>query len=242
MRCNSCGQDNATSARFCQGCGARLSASCRECGAALPDDARFCTQCGHPVSGATAAPTPKSYTPRHLAERILTARTALEGERKQVTVLFVDIVESTQLAERLGPDAMHEVLDKVLRILADGVHRYDGTVNQFLGDGLMALFGAPIALEDHAVRAAHAAFTIQETIAGFGAQLRRERDTDLQVRIGMNTGQVVVGKIGDDLRMDYTAVGDTTHLAARMQAAAKPGAILVADATHRLVEPYVRTT
>jgi len=241
MRCNRCGQDNASSARFCQGCGARLSATCPACGASLVSGARFCSQCGHAVDGAPPSPAPKSYTPRHLAERILTARSALEGERKQVTVLFVDIVESTRLAERLGPDAMHDVLDRTLRLLADEVHRYDGTVNQFLGDGLMALFGAPIALEDHAVRAAHAAFAIQETIAGFSTQLHRERGTDLQVRIGMNSGQVVVGKIGDDLRMDYTAVGDTTHLAARMQAAATPGTILVAEATHQLVEPYVRS-
>jgi class 3 adenylate cyclase/tetratricopeptide (TPR) repeat protein len=241
LRCGSCGQDNPSSARFCQGCGARLNVSCAGCGAVLASDARFCAQCGRAVAGTTAPSATQVYTPKHLAERILTSRSALEGERKQVTVLFVDIVDSTQLAERLGPEKMHEVLDGILRLIADAVHRYEGTVNQFLGDGLMALFGAPVALEDHAVRGAYAAFAIQETVAGFSAQLSREPDTELQVRIGMNTGLVVVGKIGDDLRMDYTAVGDTTNLAARMQGAAAPGTIVVAEATHRLVEPYVRS-
>jgi class 3 adenylate cyclase len=185
------------------------------------------------------AVAPRAYTPPHLAERILTSRTALEGERKQVTVVFVDVVESSRLAERLDPEAMHEVMDRVLRLTAEAVHRYDGTVNQFLGDGLMALFGAPLALEDHALRATQAALTIQETIAGLGAELSRERGVEIRVRVGLNTGPVVVGKIGDDLRMDYTAVGDTTHLAARMQQSAEPGTIQVTEATHRLVEGHV---
>jgi class 3 adenylate cyclase len=156
-------------------------------------------------------------------------------------VLFADIAESTRLAERLDPEAMHELLDRSLRLMAEAVHRYDGTVNQFLGDGLMALFGAPVALEDHALRAVEAAFTIQETISGLSEQLQREGGVELRVRIGLNTGPVVVGKIGDDLRMDYTAVGDTTHLAARMQTRAEPGTILAAMGTHRLVEGQVRS-
>jgi class 3 adenylate cyclase/tetratricopeptide (TPR) repeat protein len=179
------------------------------------------------------------YTPRHLAEKILTSKSALEGERKQVTVLFVDLVESTRLAERLDAEGMHQVMDQVLRLMAEAVHRYEGTVNQFLGDGLMALFGAPLAIEDHAVRAVQAALAIRETVSGLSEQLRAARGVEIRVRIGLNSGPVVVGRIGDDLRMDYTAVGDTTNLAARMQALAEPGTILVTDGTHHLVEGYV---
>jgi class 3 adenylate cyclase/tetratricopeptide (TPR) repeat protein len=171
----------------------------------------------------------------------LTSRSALEGERKQVTVLFCDIADSSRLAEQLDPEAMHEVMDRALRLMAEAVHRYEGTVNQFLGDGLMALFGAPVALEDHALRAVQAALTIRETLSGYSEQLKRERGVEIRLRLGLNTGLVVVGRIGDDLRMDYTAVGDTTHLAARMQALAEPGTILITEATHRVVEGYVRS-
>src|SRR5207247_10642883 len=124
--------------------------------------------------------SPRAYTPRHLAEKILTSRGALEGERKQVTVLFCDIVESMRLAERLDPETMHELMDRALRLMAEAVHRYQGTVNQFLGDGLMALFGAPIALEDHALRAVQAALAIRETIAGYREQLRQTRGEDIR--------------------------------------------------------------
>jgi class 3 adenylate cyclase/tetratricopeptide (TPR) repeat protein len=158
-----------------------------------------------------------------------------------VTVLFVDIVESSRLAERLEPEAMHEIMDRVLRLMTEMVHRYEGTVNQYLGDGLMALFGAPLALEDHALRAVQAALGIRETVGGYSEQLKRERGVEVWLRLGLNSGPVIVGKIGDDLRMDYTAIGDTTHLAARMQAHAEPGTILMTDATHRLVAGYVRS-
>jgi class 3 adenylate cyclase/tetratricopeptide (TPR) repeat protein len=191
-----------------------------------------------PAASATA---PRAYTPKHLADRVLTSRSALEGERKQVTVLFCDIVDSTRLAGRLDAEQMHEVMDRALRLMAEAVHRYEGTVNQFLGDGLMALFGAPVALEDHALRAVEAALAIQETLAGYGAELLRDHGIAVRVRIGLNTGEVVVGRIGDDLRMDYTAIGQTTHLAARMQGLAEPGSVLVTEATHRLVEGYVRS-
>jgi class 3 adenylate cyclase/tetratricopeptide (TPR) repeat protein len=185
--------------------------------------------------------SPESYTPKHLAEKILTSRSSLEGERKQVTILFCDIVESTRLAERLDPEKMHELMDRTLRLMAEAVHRYQGTVNQFLGDGLMALFGAPIALEDHALRGVQAALAIRETLGGYSEQLRQERGVEIRLRIGLNTGLVVVGRIGDDLRMDYTAVGDATNLAARMQTLAEPGSILVSENTHRLIEGYVRS-
>jgi class 3 adenylate cyclase/tetratricopeptide (TPR) repeat protein len=158
-----------------------------------------------------------------------------------VTVLFVDIVDSSRLAERLDVEAMHQVMDRVLRVMAEAVHHFEGTVNQFLGDGMMALFGAPVALEDHALRAIDAALAIQKSIADYSAQLRQERGVDINVRQGLNTGLVVVGRIGDDLRMDYTAVGDTTHLAARVQGLADPTTIVVTENTHRLISSYVHS-
>jgi class 3 adenylate cyclase len=164
----------------------------------------------------------------------------MEGERKEVTVLFCDVVESSRLAERLDPEAMHQIMDRGLRLMAEAIHRYEGTVNQFLGDGLMALFGAPVALEDHALRAVMAALMIQETINAYNEQLKSERNAEIRLRMGLNTGLVVVGRIGDDLRMDYTAVGDTTNLAARLQQVAEPGAILMSEAVRRLTSAYVR--
>jgi class 3 adenylate cyclase/tetratricopeptide (TPR) repeat protein len=245
MRCEQCQKETSPGAKFCPECGARLVLRCAECHTELAPGAKFCLECGHavPVSAAEAParPSPNAYTPRHLSERILTSRSALEGERKQVTILFCDIVESTRLASGLDLETMHELMDKALRLMAEAVHRYQGTVNQFLGDGLMALFGAPIALEDHALRAVEAALAIRETLAGYSEQLKHERGLEIRLREGLNTGLVVVGKIGDDLRMDYTAVGDATNLAARMQTLAEPGSILVTETTHRLVEGYVRS-
>jgi len=241
MRCPRCQADNPPSAKFCSDCGARLEASCPGCGHANAPGAHFCNECGRALDHAEApVEAAAPYTPKHLADRVLGYRSALEGERKQVTVLFVDIVESSRLAERLDPEVMHRLMDRTLRLMAGTVHRYEGTVNQFLGDGLMALFGAPVALEDHAFRAVQAALTIRETVAGYSEQLKREQGVEVQLRLGLNSGLVVVGKIGDDLRMDYTAVGDTTNLAARLQALAEPGTILMTDATHRLVSDYVR--
>ena len=144
-----------------------------------------------------------------------------------------------RLPERLDPEAMHQIMDQALRLMAEAIHRYEGTVNQFLGDGLMALFGAPVALEDHALRAVMAALMIQETINAYNEQLKSERDVEIRLRLGLNTGLVVVGRIGDDLRMDYTAVGDTTNVAARLQSLAEPGTILIGEATQRLVEGYI---
>src|SRR5262249_47144401 len=182
----------------------------------------------------------RAYTPKHLTERVLTSGASLEGERKSVTVMFCDIVDSYRLAEQLGAEGMHDVMDQALRVMTETIHRYEGTVNQFLGDGLMALFGAPVALEQHAVRAVHAALTIQEMMNRFSERLEKDRKISLQVRLGINSGLVVVGRIGDDLRMDYTAIGDTTHLAARLQSLAEPGTILVSDATWRMIDGYFR--
>ena len=240
MNCLRCGIDNGAGRRFCGACGAAIQSVCASCGFANEPDARFCGGCGQPLDEAPQQ-SPHSYTPKHLVDRILTSRGAMEGERKQVSVMFCDLVDSSRLAAQLEPEAMHEVMDRVLRLMAEAVHRYEGTVNQFLGDGLMALFGAPIALEDHALRAVHAALAIHETVSGYGREVGRELGVDLQLRLGVNTGPVVVGRIGDDLRMDYTAIGDTTHLAARLQALAEPGNVLVSESTYRAVQGYVRT-
>ena len=249
MNCSTCGQDLRAGARFCDGCGTALEVHCGACGEPQRPQARFCDRCGTPLvaAGATSpAPAaavpraPASYTPRHLAERILTEGRALRGERKDVTVLFVDVQGSTELAGALDPEEFHAVMDGAFQIMLDAVHRWEGTINQFTGDGIMALFGAPIAHEDHARRACHAALEIQRGFTEHAARLRREKGFAIQVRLGLNSGPVIVGAIGDDLRMDYTAQGLTTNLAARMQQAADPGSTLLAPATCRLVDGYFR--
>jgi class 3 adenylate cyclase len=249
VNCPACAQDLRPGARFCDGCGAAIEARCPACGKGQRPQARFCDACGTPLAGGMSVPTtdssaaarpPTSYTPRHLAERILTEGRALRGERKEVTVLFVDVQGSTELAGALDPEEFHAVLDGAFQIMLDAVHRWEGTVNQFTGDGIMALFGAPIAHEDHARRACHAALEIQRGFGEYAARLRREKGFGIQVRLGLNSGPVVVGAIGDDLRMDYTAQGLTTNLAARMQQAADPGSIVMAPPTSRLVEGYFR--
>jgi class 3 adenylate cyclase/tetratricopeptide (TPR) repeat protein len=192
---------------------------------------------------ATAAnrfASPQSYTPKHLAERILTSKSALEGERKQVTVMFCDIVRSMPLAEELGPEAMHALLNEFFDLALGVVHRYEGTINQFLGDGFMALFGAPVAHEDHERRAILSALGIQRELRARQTQERDGVGHELRVRIGMNSGPVVVGGIGDNLRMDFTAVGDTTNLAARLQQEAAPDAILASEAVVRPLKEYLR--
>ena len=205
---------------------------CPRCPQENPPGARFCNACGAALG---VAPTPVSYTPRHLAEKILTSRSALEGERKLVTVLFCDMANSTTLAERLGADAMHALINRFFEVALAEVHRYEGTINQFLGDGFMALFGAPLTFEDHARRAVLAALDIQRAARSLRAEGNVAGASDLTVRMGLNTGPVVVGKIGDNLRMDYTAVGDTTNLAARLEHLAGPGAIYLSEQTYELV-------
>src|SRR5262249_18732999 len=182
---------------------------------------------------------PESYIPKHLAEQILTSRAALEGERKQVTVLFADLKGSMELLADRDPEDARKILDPVLERMIEAVHRYEGTVNQVMGDGIMALFGAPLAHEDHAVRACYAALRMQETVRGYAEEVHRREGLPIQIRVGLNSGEVVVRSIGSDLRMDYTAVGQTTHLAARMEQMAVPGSILVSAATLNLAEGYV---
>ncbi|MGH8070282.1 MAG: ATP-binding protein [Candidatus Entotheonellia bacterium] len=185
------------------------------------------------------APAPRSYTPSHLAEKILTSKTALEGERKQVTVLFADLKGSMELLADRDPEEARQLLDPVLERMMEAVHRYEGTVNQVMGDGIMALFGAPLAHEDHAVRACYAALRMQDAIGRYAEELRQRQGLDVQIRVGLNSGEVVVRSIGSDLHMDYTAVGQTTHLAARVEQLARPGTTLLTGDTLRLVEGYV---
>jgi class 3 adenylate cyclase len=199
----------------------------------------------------TAPPTPSSaattqdrepltYTPPYLAEKILTSRSALEGERKQVTVLFADLKGSMELLADRDPEEARQLLDPVLERMMAAVHRYEGTVNQIMGDGIMALFGAPIAHEDHAVRACYAALAMQEAIGSYADQVRQTHRVEIQIRVGLNSGEVVVRAIGNDLHMDYSAIGQTTHLAARMEQLATPGSILLTTGTLRLAEEVVQ--
>src|SRR5512132_208807 len=185
---------------------------------------------------------PLAYPPAHLAEKILTSRSALEGERKQVTVLFADLKGSMELLADRDPEEARQLLDPVLERMMAAVHRYEGTVNQVMGDGIMALFGAPLAHEDHAVRACYAALRMQDTARQYADQVRRTQGTTVRIRIGLNSGDVVVRAVGSDLRMDYTAVGQTTHLAARMEQLADPGSTLLTADTLALVEGQIEVT
>ncbi len=246
VKCPKCEHDNSPSARFCNGCGAPLELRCAACDHANPPGSRFCNGCGQTLASAPAtAPryvSPQSYTPKHLVEKILTSRSALEGERKQITVLFADLKGSMELLADRDPEEARKLLDPVLERMMAAVHHYEGTVNQVMGDGIMALFGAPIAHEDHAVRACYAALGMQDGVRRYSEELRRAQGVEVQIRVGVNSGDVVVRSIGSDLRMDYTAVGQTTHLAARMEQLAAPGGIrLTADTLH-LAEGFVQVT
>src|SRR5512139_1508671 len=246
MKCARCQHENEMGAKFCEECAAPLAVVCAKCGRQLSPTAKFCSECAHPTGLSVAPPvaqrfdSPESYTPKHLAERILTSRSALEGERKLVTVLFADLKGSMELLADRDPEEARQLLDPVLERLMEAVHRFEGTVNQVMGDGIMALFGAPIGHEDHAVRACYAALRMQRWINLYADELQRGGGTPVQIRVGLNSGGVVVRAIGSDLHMDYTAVGQTTHLAARMEQMAKPRSVLVTGDTLKLAEGYVR--
>ena len=241
MTCPRCQAENDAGARFCEDCGARLEVACPSCGTPVTPGKKFCRSCG---ASLTPEPSriisPESYTPKHLAEKILTSRAALEGERKQVTVLFADLKGSMELLADRDPEEARQLLDPVLERMMEAVHHYEGTVNQVMGDGIMALFGAPVAHEDHAVRACHAALRMQQRINVYSDEIQRAGGTPPHIRVGLNSGEVVVRAIGSDLHMDYTAVGQTTHLAARMEQMAKPGSALVTGETLKLAEGYVQ--
>jgi class 3 adenylate cyclase/tetratricopeptide (TPR) repeat protein len=220
-----------------------LELACPSCGHSYQPDSIFCDECGHDLRRPVDIPPidlsrPHSYTPKHLADKILTTRSAIEGERKLVTVLFADVAGYISISEKLDPEEVHQIMDGAFKILMDEIHKYEGTINQFTGDGVMALFGAPVAHEDHAQRACYAALAIQKALGGYGDRIEKDTGVGFKMRIGLNSGPVIVGAIGDDLRMDYTAVGDTTNLGSRMESMAGPGSILVSGNTHRLVRDF----
>src|SRR5262245_59154241 len=246
MQCPHCRHENETGAKFCEECAASLARTCAKCGRQLSSTAKFCPECAHPATApATTQPRIASLersTPKHLAKKILTSRSALEGERKQVTVLFADLKGSMELLADRDPEEARRLLDPVLELMMEAVHRYEGIVNQVMGDGIMALFGAPLAHEDHAVRACYAALRMQELARRYSDELRLAQGVEVQIRVGINSGAVVVRSIGSDLRMDYTAVGQTTHLAARMEQLATPGSIRLTNWTLQLAEGFVQVT
>ena len=220
-----------------------MSQPCPRCANAAPDGARFCPACGSRIGSGEPArfASPGVYTPPHLAQRILDSREALEGERKQVTVLFADIHGVIEAVGDRDPEEIGPLIDQVRELMMEAVHRYEGTVNQVMGDGIMALFGAPLANEDHAVRACYAALRMQAQMLAFGDELQRSLGLPLQIRVGLNSGEVVARSIGSDLSFTYTAVGQTVHLAARMEQMAKPASILATEHTVALVRGRVAT-
>jgi class 3 adenylate cyclase/tetratricopeptide (TPR) repeat protein len=229
MQCPRCQRENPPQAKFCLECGARVALTCTKCRSELPAGAKFCLECGEPVASQAATEprftSPEAYTPKHLAEKILTSKTALKG--------------SMELLADRDPEEARKILDPVLERMMEAVHRYEGTVNQVMGDGIMALFGAPLAHEDHAVRACYAALRMQESVKRYADEVHRTAGVPLHIRVGLNSGEVVVRAIGSDLHMDYTAVGQTTHLASRLEQMAMPGSILIAPETLTLAEGYV---
>jgi len=248
MLCTRCQHENSAEARFCNSCGAHLELICPQCRHSNPPGSRFCAQCASPLSTSSASvssprfESPQAYTPKHLAEKILTSRDALEGERKQVTVLFADIKGSLELLGDRDPEEARKLVDPVIDQIMDAVHRYEGTVNHVMGDGIMAIFGAPLAHEDHAVRACYAALAMQSSMRAYSDQMRRSQGIEIQLRVGVNSGEVVVGAIGNDLHMEYSAVGQTTHLAARMEQLATPGTVRLTAHTLGLAEGFVHVS
>jgi class 3 adenylate cyclase/tetratricopeptide (TPR) repeat protein len=243
MNCPRCQHDNPAGVKFCGECGARLETACPACGGVNPPGNKFCGQCGASLVQAMPSwkfASPEIYTPKHLAEKILTSKSALEGERKQVTVLFADMKGSMELLADRDPEQARKLLDPIIEHMMEAVHRYEGTVSNLMGDGIMALFGAPLSHEDHAVRACYAALRMQESVTRYADGVRRTEGVPIQIRVGLNSGEVVVGAIGNDLKMDYTAIGQTVHLASRMEQMATPGSIMMTADALRLAEGYVQ--
>jgi class 3 adenylate cyclase/tetratricopeptide (TPR) repeat protein len=242
MQCPRCNEANPQQARFCMSCGAGLLNRCAKCGTELPATARFCFGCGQAVATAgapTRFPSAEDHPPSHFAERMRPFTSALEGERKHVTVLFADIKSSMEFMVDRDPEEARTILDPVLEHMIEAVHRYEGTVNQVMGDGIMALFGAPLAQEDHAVRGCYAALRMQDSVKRYATTVLESHGVAVRVRIGLNSGDVVVRSIGSDVQMDYSAIGQTTHLAARMEQMAEPGSVLATADTVRLAEGYI---
>ena len=242
MKCWNCQHENTAEAKFCEECAAPLLRLCANCRCQVSSTAKFCPQCGQSLIRAGGDPrfaSPKIYTPRHLADKILTSRATLTGERKHITVLFADMKGSMELIAYRDPEDARKLLHGVLERMIEAVHRYEGTVNQVMGDGILALFGAPLAHEDHAVRACYAALRMQETVTRYADDVQRLHGVPITIRVGLNSGEIVVSAIGSDLHMEYSVVGGTVHLAARMEQMAKPGSVLATAHTLKLAEGYV---
>ena len=243
MKCPKCQFENREGAKFCKECGSKIELACPKCDTPFTPDSKFCDDCGYELVKPVKIPPvdyskPQSYTPKYLADKILTTRGSIEGERKLVTVLFADVANYTAMSEKLDPEEVHQIMDGCFKILMDEIHKFDGTINQFTGDGVMAIFGAPVAHEDHPQRACFSAISIQEAISDYGERVKKDCGIEFKMRIGINSGPVIVGSIGDDLRMDYTAVGDTTNLASRIENEARPGSILVSKNTHKIARDF----
>ncbi|KVO92703.1 adenylate/guanylate cyclase domain-containing protein [Burkholderia ubonensis] len=258
MRCAHCGFDNPAGVGFCETCGAVLTRTCPRCGHESGASAKFCSECGAPLADAGPSPRPRlsagpagpsmapiHYTPQHLAERIRAEQAAMEarggtaGERKTVTALFADMAGSTALIHDLDPEEAHRLIEPVVALMMEAVHYYEGYVAKSLGDGILALFGAPIAHEDHPQRALFAALRMQQAMRRHSDRIRLEKGIPLQIRVGVHTGEVVVRSIRtDDLHTDYDPVGHTIHIASRMEGIATPSSILVSESTHKLAEGY----
>src|SRR5215470_7882912 len=237
MRCPSCHHDNRSDRRFCTQCGTTLAMRCPSCGAPIEVGEKLCGGCGATLTiGGRATPAP-AHAPLH-AEKIRQAKATVEGERKHVSVLFVDVKGSMELAEHLDPEAWSQIMQRFFLIFCDSIERFEGFVDKFIGDGAMALFGAPIAHEDHAQRACYAALHLRDAVRTYASEVRAQHDMPFAVRIGLNSGEVVVGRIGDDLHMEFTAQGHVVGLAQRMEALAESGHICLSEHTARLVEGY----
>ncbi len=253
MKCPECQFDNREGAKFCKKCGTKLELICLKCSTLLTPDSLFCDECGTKLSQLSER-APKDpffdeklnkiqkYLPKGLTEKILSQRDRIEGERKQVTVMFCDMAGYTSLSEKLDPEGAYAIVDQVYEILIHNVHAYEGTVNDMTGDGIMALFGAPIALEDAPQRAIRSSLAIHREMTRFSDRLKQEREDvpPLKMRIGLHTGPVVVGTVGNDLRVEFKAVGDTVNLASRMEGLAEPGSTYLTEATFRLTEGLFR--
>ncbi|MFN2120196.1 MAG: adenylate/guanylate cyclase domain-containing protein, partial [Anaerolineales bacterium] len=236
MKCPSCAHDNPSDALFCQNCGRELGRRCPKCGTQNAPDARFCKQCGTPLAESSERLEALQETaPEALREKLRAASAGIQGERKPVTILFTDIVGSTSLAEKLDPEEWKEIVSGAHRRVGEAIYRYEGTIAQLLGDGVLAFFGAPITHEDDPIRAVHAGLDIHDSTKEYARQLQGYVD-DFQLRVGINTGTVVVGTVGHDMHMEYLAIGDAVNLAARLQSASQPGHVLLSDATAKLVK------
>ena len=254
MKCPECQFDNREGAKFCKKCGTKVELICLKCSTLLTPDSLFCDECGTKLSQLSER-APKDpffdeklnkiqkYLPKGLTEKILSQRDRIEGERKQVTVMFCDMAGFTSLSENLDPEKAYAIIDQVYEILIHKVHDYEGTVNELTGDGIMALFGAPIALEDAPQRAIRSSLAIHREIARFSDRLKQKGEDvpPLKMRVGLHTGPVVVGTVGNDLRVEFKAVGDTVNLASRMESSAVPGSTYVSEATFRLTEGLFRS-